>query len=354
MRFQLELAPRINATLSNYAIQYASHYTGDGGATFHDSTHGFDAPRLAFTWRPNVDSAVRLAAGSSIAPPYIDLLSAPAQIPHPNSEPASYFTLNQNNGNLRPETAFGYDLGFDRRIARTVALSTDVYLTNLHDSFLPSTFQNGTYANANSNNVALPLFVTQTRNLGFARYEGFELAVDDAPLAGVGFKLQGSLQRGYPYNLPAGFYNTAAGPYTTNLGVISNANFQTGGLGYNGFFSRVPYSTGYGEVNFRSPHGFYTAVGITYYGPNNSFNQPAFAVVSGTIRVPLAPSTTLQFAGDNLTSAYNKGYFGYFSGVPVPLVNGAHGATAGYVGTTPGGTYGPATLRASIRYTFGR
>ncbi len=274
--------------------------------------------------------------------------------------PATSFTLNTNNGSIKPETAFGYDIGFDKRIARSISLSTDVYLTNLHDMFLPSTFQQGTYAGAASNGAPLPLYISQTRNLAFARYEGIEVALNNAPLAGWGYRLQGSLQRGYPYDLPAGFYNTAAGPYTTNLAVISGANFQPSGLGYNGVggsgptVGRVPYSTGYGELNFRTLHGLYGNLGLTYFGPNNGFNRPAFGVVSAAIRVPLATDLSLQFTGDNLTGAYDRAYFGYFDGAPVPLVNGQHGAKAGYVGTTDGGNYGPATLRASIRYEIGR
>ncbi len=355
-RGQLAVTPRLSATISNYAIQYASHYTGDGGATYHDSTHAFDAPRLALSWRPNADVAWRFALGSSIAPPYISLISAPAQIPQPNSVPTTYFNLNTNNGNIKPETAFGYDLGFDKRIMRSISLSTDVYLTNLHDMFLPSTFQQGTYASSASGGKQLPLFINQTQNLAFARYEGFELALQNAPLTGVGFKLQGALQRGYPYDLPAGFYSTAAGPYTTNLGVISGANFQPSGLGYNGVVNgvvgRVPYSTGYGEFNFRTLHGLYANLGLTYYGPNNSYNRPAFGVVSAAVRLPVAPDIALQLSGDNLTGAYDQGYFGYFDGVAVPLVNGAHGAKTGYVGATDGGNYGPETLRASLQLKF--
>ena len=358
-RAQLALTPRFTTTISNYAIQYASHYSGDGGTTYQDSTRAFDAPRVAFSWRPNVDVAWRFALGSSIAPPYISLLSAPAQVPQPNSVPATYFNLNTNNGDIKPETAFGYDLGFDKRIARSISLSTDVYLTNLHDMFLPSTFQQGTFSSTASNGAALPLFINQTRNIAFARYEGIEVALQNAPVAGWGFKLQGTLQRGYPYDLPAGFYNTAAGPYTTNLAVISGANFQPSGLGFNGVggagasVGRVPYSTGYGELNYRTPSGFYGNLGITYFGSNNSYNRQAFGVVSGTIRVPLSHDISLQFAGDNLTGAYDKGYYGEFDGVAIPLVNGGHTNT-GYLGTTDGGTYGPATLRASIRYEFGK
>ncbi len=358
-RARLAVAPRVTATVSNYAIDYTSHFTGDGGATFNDATTAFDAPRLALSWRPNVDVAWRASLGSSIAPPYISLISAPAQVPQPNSVPATYYTLNTNNGNIKPETAFGYDLGFDKRIARSMSLSTDVYLTNLHNMFLPSTFQSGTYASSASNGAPLPLFITQTQNLAFARFEGFELALQDTPQRGFGFKVQGTLQRAYPYDLPGGFYNTAAGAYTTNLAIIPGVNFQPSGLGYNGIgtntnaqVGRIPYSTGYIEGNFRTLGGLYGNIGVTYYGPNNSYNRPPFGVLSANLRIPVAPRATLQLSGDNLTGAYDQGYFGYLNGTPVPLVNGTQGASTGNLGVTDGGNYGPATLRAWLQYAL--
>jgi hypothetical protein len=350
-RARLALTPRLTATVSNYIINYNSHFSGDGGVTFQDSEQAFDAPRLAVAWRPNVDVSWRFSAGSSIAPPYLNLLSAPAQTPQPNSNPATYFTLNTNNGNLKPETAFGYDLGFDKRIARSTSLSADVYLTNLHNLFLPSTSQQGTYSNLVSNNVAIPLFITQEQNLAFARYEGIELALQRAPAVGAGYKLQGSLQRGYPYNLPGGFYDTAAGPYTTNQGIISGVNFQPSGFGFNGLgnTARTPYSTGYAEANYLTRSGIYGNIGVTYFGPNNSFNRPAFGVVSANLRVPVAKGIALQFSGDNLTGAYDQGYYGYFTGVPVPLVV-AKGTSTANLGNVDGGNYGPATFRAQLQY----
>ncbi len=354
VRGQFALNSRVSMTLSNYAIDYASHFSGNGGVTFSDATRAFDAPRLALAWRPNADVSWRFAAGSSIAPPYITLISAPAQVPQPNSDPATAFTLNTNNGNLKPETAFGYDLGIDKRIGRVTSLSADVYLTNLHNMFLPETYQQGTYASVASNGAAEPLYITQTQNLGVARYEGVEVAIQRAPIAGFGYKLQGDLQRGYPYDLAPGFYNTAAGPYTTNLAVIPGANFQPSGLGYNGLgnplSARVPYSTGYGELNFRTLRGVYANLGVTYFGPNNSYNRPAFGVVSGALRIPLTPAMSLQLTADNLTGAYSNPYFGYFDGIPVPLVNGAHHAAGPAFGVTDGGNYGPTTARLSLQY----
>jgi outer membrane receptor protein involved in Fe transport len=353
LRAQLALGPRLSATISNYATQYSSHYSGDGGMTWSDSTHAYDAPRLGLTWRPNVDTSWRFALGSSIAPPYINLLSAPAQVPQPNSVPATYYTLNENSGNISPETAFGYDLGVDRRLGRSLIVSADGYLTSLRNLFLPSTFLDGTYTNATVAPGPLPLYVTQTQNLGLARYEGIEVSLRRVVPRGFGFVLQGALQRDFTYNLPASFYDTAAGPYTTNLGIIPNVNFQPTSIGYNGFLgARVPYSTGYFELN-GTTRELYGNVGVTYFGPNNSYNRPAFAVISASLRARLGRGLTLQLSGDNLTGVYDKPFYDYFGGIPVPLVNGAHGATSGNLGITDGGNYGPATVRLVLRHDFG-
>jgi outer membrane receptor protein involved in Fe transport len=129
--------------------------------------------------------------------------------------------------------------------------------------------------------------------------------------------------------LPPGFYDTTAGPNTTNLAVIPNINFQPSGDGYNGLSNgRIPYSMGYGELNYRTRSAYYL-LGVTYFGPNNTYNQPAFGVVNASARWQLAKHTSLALTGYNLTGAYNDRFFTLFGGVPVPLVNGALGATAG-------------------------
>ena len=89
----------------------------------------------------------------------------------------------------------------------------------------------------------LPCEVSKTENLGHARYEGVELAVNHSPVFGLGWKVQGSMQRAYTYDLPPFFYcagSTSIDPNTgqpvtippgpgclknTNLAVIPNVNF---------------------------------------------------------------------------------------------------------------------------------
>ena len=339
-RGQFQLGPNVQATLSNYAISYTDTYTQDSGATFTTATHAYDAPRLALGLRPDRDTSVRAAVGYSIAPPYIQLLTNKSAA-QPDRTPPTLFSTTGNAGDIAPETSFGFDFGADRQIAGNV-LSFDAYQTTLRNQFLSTTALTGTYAAAPGNPYgavgSYPLFTTQTRNLGHSRYEGVELAVHHTPVRGAGYRIQGYLQRAYAYDLPPGFYDTASGKNTANLGIFANENFQTMGQGYNGLSqSRVPYSGGYAEVNYRLRSDAFFLLGTTYYGSNNAYNRPVFAVVNASFTQPLTKQVSLQFTASNLTGAYSDFQYDIYGGVPTPLVNGKLGYTAGNV-------IGPSTI----------
>lgn len=342
LRGQFALSPTLHATLSNYMVGYTDHYTQDGGLTFLDSTHNYDAPRLSLAWRPSTNLAVRASAGLSIAPPYVNLLTNTNTITASQTLPPSYYTTTATSGDVRPETSFGFDLGFDTRLRSFTTLSFDAFRTTLRDQFLTTTSVNGTYtppAGDPNAGVTAPLFVTRTANLGHSRYDGLELSFRRDPPFGIGFQLAGSLVHAYAYNLPPGFYDTAAGPNTANLGVLPNANFQGSGFLFNGLsYSRVPYSTGYAEFNNRARNGAYFLLGVTYYGPNNGYNEPAFGVVNTSFSQPLTKRSSLQLSIDNVTSAYNGYYYNFFGGIPAPLQNGL-------LGLTPANVIGPSTAR---------
>lgn len=344
-RAQAAFTPRLSASLSTYFTWYASHYTGDGGVTWNDATHADVLPRLAFAWHPTTDFSGRLAFGASIAPPFISLLSSPGTTPvHNPAGAAQGYFVNANNGQIAPEKAFGFDLGFDWLPHPTLRFSSDFYVTHLRDMFLTGTSQQGTFTPTSgaSAGISEPLYVTQTTNLGNARYEGVEFQLDEAPPHGFGFKVQGSLQRAFAYGLSPSFYSTTAGPYTTNLGVIPNINFQASGSGFNAISpGRIPYSQGYAELNFRSIAASVFLLGYTYFGPNNAFNRPAFGVFSASVRVPLSKGSWIQFSGDNLTNVYGQPYADLLAGVPVPLINGKLGVVAG-------SNYGPTTLQLTL------
>lgn len=384
LRGNIIINPKLQLNVGDYFINYLSHYSIDQGVTFNDSRHTYNEPRAALEFHPNADTAFRVSTGGSVAPPYISLVSSGgtswSQII--GGVPAAGWFQNANNGNIEAETAWGYDLGVDHRLDRTTSISADLYLTQLHNMFLTQTASvTPTLGPAPANCPNLPCEVSKTANLGQARYEGIELALNHAPLFGLGWRAQGSLQKAFTYNLPAFFYCAGStsvvngvpvtippGPgcvKNTNLAVIPEVNFggqptalagSPNGIGS----ARVPYALGYGELNYTGHYGQYYNLGLTYFGNNNSFNVSPFAVLSANARISVNDrGTKLQFSADNITNAYANSFTGFFNGIPLPLIGGAqqiNPLTGAFIptslATTPQGNYGPASFRIMLIQDF--
>jgi TonB dependent receptor/Carboxypeptidase regulatory-like domain/TonB-dependent Receptor Plug Domain len=343
---QFQLTRRLSATLADYATLYTDHYSQDFGATFQDSTHAYNAPRLAFSLRPSSDVSLRASAGFTLTPPYLGLLTNTT----PVGVTETSFSVTANSGDIKPETGFGFDFGGDVRIARDTVVSVDAYRTTLHDQFLTATFLSPTPFHCTSILICTlgpgdyPLFITKTENLGHSRYEGIELSVHRDPQAGFGYRVQGALMRAYPYDIPPGFYDTAAGPFTTNLGVLPNVNFQSTGYSFNAISTiggRVPYVQGYGELNWHGRNGALGLIGVTYFGNNNGYNMPPFGLVNASFREPIGKHMSLQLATTNLTNVYPALFGNFIGGLSTPLVNGQQGWTIGH-------TVGPSTTSLSL------
>lgn len=383
-RVQFNLGTRTNVTLSNYLNGYDFHYTPNGGIpaiggtanvanpnpTFFDAKLWHDDPRLGLTYRANRDTSLRFSIGSAIAPPYLNFLSRATTTPSVNSVSSpSFYTNNAPNGTIRPETAFEWDLGGDFRFrdGQTV-LTSDVYWAHLQNQFFTSVAQNGCYngtafapvtstgACPTGTPAYLPLYSSQNRNLANARYEGIEMALTRDPAIGFGGKIQGALQRAFPYAIPPCFYSTnnVCSGQGTNLAILPNENYVGNGTaGTPGSFNAInnhaiPYAQGYFEVHYRTPNGGYAGFGEQYYGNNNSLNVPAFLVAHLDARFPIggrATGLTLNANVDNLFGAYPNPYITEYGGVAYPLVNGN-------VGLTNANVIGPRNLRVSVIKNF--
>jgi hypothetical protein len=126
-------------------------------------------------------------------------------------------------------------------------------------------------------------------------------------------------------------------------------------LGQSGIGSgRVPYASGYGELNWTGRYGQYYNLGATYFGNNNPFNNPPFFVLSANVRFNVGDhGLKMQLSADNLTGIYGNPYPSYFGGIPLPLVNGAQGSTGPIAfSPTPAGNYGPTTIRLIFTQDF--
>jgi hypothetical protein len=403
------LGSQWNLTLSNYFDSYSQTYTSNGGSTniapsnflfsattFNTAVSNRYDPRVALTFRPSSDLSIRMGAGSGVAPPYLSLLDSGASAAVPvldTSATGCASTCAKNTlktGTLKPETSFGYNLGFDARVSKDgqSILSMDAYMNNLRNQFLTTTFQNGTVAicsggtsgatgslgvtngpapcQAGGTVITVPLYTSGSVNLDNSRYMGLEFRLARDPALGFGGMVQGALIKAYPYNLNPCIYSTAltstgvqnctppvAGcTACTNLGVVSGTNFFASGPSGTSTFNVVsnhgiPYSQGYAELHWRYPRGGFLAFREQYYGPNNSLNVPAFFVAGASARFPINDSSLLgQISADNLFRAYPNVIGTQFGGVGVPLVNGQTGLTNANV-------IGPTVWRFSLTKEFG-
>ena len=391
-RFIYDVTPKLTGTLALYDNQYyntfpyqcnasgaytAGHCAIDGSNAYFTSTNTshFDQ-RLAFEYRPSTNLAIRASAGSSIAPPYMLLLT---KVNTATTCTGGVCSFSSNNANLTPETGFGYDLGADYRINKyNITISGDAYLENVFNHFLAEEYQVGT-CGSNTAGVTCPTGSPATdpvnesfnTNVSNVRYEGVELAAKRVVPEGWGFDLSAAVEHAYAYDLGPNFYCAGLAPgvactpatYNVNLPIIPGENFvgnvfgyqynpaaPTGSsLGTSGFVSSgsfsVPYLQGNADVNYTTSHGWYFLLGETLYGKNNSLNVPPFGIGFATIRIPLNSSVSFQVSGDNIFNAYTGIFPIAGRGIADPLANGTLGATIQ-------NTLGPATYNFILTKTL--
>ena len=329
-----QLGPKITATAGYYLSRFDTHFADLNGATpaafvFSDDVNWHGDERVAFTYEPARGTSLRLSAGSALVSPYLGILSGSTGTPAictSSTCPVGYptgtvYTQSVGGFNVKPETSFGYDLGMDHRFNQfpDTVFSGDLYFTNLQNQFLKSTYINGTY---NGPQGTLPLAVTAYSNLSNARYEGIEAGLTHKPPAGWGWIAQGALIRSYAYDVSPSIYQyNAAGQATTNGGLVPGVNFGASVISGG---SAIPYAQGYAELNYRSAEGWYGNLGMIYFGNNNTFNEPAFEIVRGTVRLPIlgVRKTYVQFAVDNIFNVNPEIFDVYGAGISGPAVGG--------------------------------
>jgi hypothetical protein len=338
-------------TVANYFNTYRSTYTpiSLGSAfVFQTASSVHDDPRIGISYRASPDVSLRLSLGSAIAPPYPALIDALSQTPaQAYTTGSTTITVPQNSGGLLPETAFAYDLGGDWRLRDGSILSVDGYLTNLQNQFVGIVYPSGQTYTPPGTTTPIPVYISTNENLARSRYEGIDATLSRDPRQGVGYTLSAALQRAYAYNIPAGFYATASGGLTTNLGVVDGLNFYGFTSPYfNGISNKSEaYGQGYAGIHVRGAAGQYAELGVTYYGSNNTYDVPAFWISSGTYRQPFGRSFALQASVDNIFNTYAAKWGQYGTGIGAPLANGMYGLRP----TIP---YGPATVRLELSRSF--
>jgi len=299
LRVDNNIGEHIRTTTSIFVNGYHYHVvdpTDPAGKRFTDTFLAYTAPRFGVEWLPTPDIAVRASTGAGISPIDFDEFAGTnvGPFPEPFGGPPQYYFSVVNNPALKPETSWGEDLGISRRLRdHSTSISLDIYHTLLHNQFYFVEAPNGTY-------LGLPLISAETGNLGQSRYYGIEFAYSHAPQTGLFYKVSGSLQRAYTYNLPKGFYDSPfTGPNSLNLTIIPNVNFG-GGQGP----AVVPYAQGFGSVGWRTAKGAFVALNATFWGKNNGFYRPPFIVMDMDAGVPVGKIGTLNLVFSNVTNVY--------------------------------------------------
>lgn len=352
LRGTFNLDARTTLTLANYYNTYHSVYTPSkdalGNFVYQSGTVAHDDPRMGLTYRPNGNLSLRFSAGSAVAPAYPSLIDNLNTTPLQAYNPAvSTVTIAQNSGSLLPETSFGYNVGGDYRLPSGAILSLDAYLTDLRNQFIGITYPTGTLYTPPVG-PAVPIYVSTNENLAKARFQGIEFSLKSDPAFGLGYTISGDLARAFAYDLPPGFYSSVAGPYTTNLGVIDGANYVGfNSPAFNGISNKSEaYSQGYGALHYRGAHHQYFEFGVNYFGPNNTYNVPAFVTTNAAFGLPVFNEhTRATIAVDNLFGAYTQPWALVNGGVPTPLANN-------YLGLRTQVPVGPTTIRFSLSHAF--
>lgn len=313
---------------SKFKTTFAGYYSN-----YNDlNVRRFD-PRLAVVNQPDPNTVLRFSVGSGFAAPRLsdivtpldrnpaDSVSAPFC---PGSEP--FCVAISGNPSVKEESAFGYDLGYQRTWGTVGNFSVDLYRTNLHDHIFTAvmpippgqTFTDGTPI----------LGISEPINLAGTIYQGIELS-GALPVA--------------DYFSVKGYYNTQAA-YPINVDVATEMNL--GNVINNQNYLGVPLHKVGWSLNYQNTGGVSGFVGGDWFAQNNSYNVPQFWVYNAGLSLPLAPSTSVHLAWHNIFNKDAIIFSSFGNGVPYPSLGGSTYTTNAY-------TYLPHTFTITLDERIG-
>jgi outer membrane receptor protein involved in Fe transport len=284
-------------------------------------------PHVAFVLRPNTNTSVRLATGTSTTFPFVGQVSGLATYEEPACSLGPPFadggTLTEKNPNLNPETSIGYSAGADFKLKNNSVLSVDLLDTVVHGVFEQLTTEvpvdkpticgtpealEGVFFPAN---VARLSAKSVTVKYNFAPRKGFGL--------NFGVTAESSILNGLTPNL-----------FTPGVPSVPANDIQICGNGVAapGIATCIPYLQGYGQITWAQPNGWFVGLGADYQGKNNAYFQPPFAVADFVARKPVGRYAELQVSVQNLLNTNNYGAYLPIPGAGTPLV--ANTTNAGF------------------------
>ena len=304
-------------------------------------------PRLAIVNRPDENSVIRLSVGTGFAAPRLSDIVTPfdetfsstgpnCPLTGPNAEPSC--DASSGNPNLKEETATGYDLGYERTWGAFGDFSLDLYRTDLKNHIFNSVVPPppGTPPFPNQGPPNAVLGVIEPINIAGSVYTGIE--------AGASIPLT-------DYLFVKGYYNTQAA-YPTGVDLLTQQNI--GNVVNNQQYQGVPLQKVGWSANFVNHQGWSATYGGDWFGPNNSYNVPAFWVFNASMTAPLSSTMSLHMALKNIYNQNAIIFSNFGGGVPYPTILGANGCTtAPCFNSTTAFSYAPHIFTVSIDERLG-
>jgi outer membrane receptor protein involved in Fe transport len=300
-----------------------------------DRTVGRFDPHIAFTLQPTSGTSYRLSFGTSTTFPYAGEVSGNSALIRASGTGSAGNTLQQKNPDLQPERATELDLGVDKRLGSAI-LSLD-----LNDTQIANVFETLTTPVANNPNYTAIFQPVNAANLSnqFAL-----ITLRDQPSHGFGYYATVTIARSVPHGIPLG---------GSSFSIPANGVQQCSD---GGSAVCIPYSKGYGALEYTAYDGTFLHLGMDYEGKNNTYFQPPFALFDFAYRHPLTKKFDVQLSVYNV---FNTNRFGGLvtpnAGTPISGENGS-GQYGQYKASLPFPLIpvDARTARIQIQYHVGR
>jgi outer membrane receptor protein involved in Fe transport len=309
-----------------------------------DRTLGHFDPHVALTYRYDAGTSLRAAYGTSTTFPFVGDVTGPAAI----QPPAFLYTggiITEKNPNLLPETSTAYDFGLDHRFQGSSLVAIDFQKTVVRNVFQQLTTQENTTLNGTP--VILGIFTP----INVARLDAnlITLKYQHAPRTGLGYNASVTFDKSILSGIPPAAYNSSPSLPANGVQVCGNGEFTPG------LATCIPYVKGYGQFNYTTGAGAFTALGVDYEGKNNAYYQPPFAVLDFQFKQPLTRYIDLNLSVENLLNTNSYDYLPApgLGSPAVADVNNGHGIQQSAYTTyrIPAATR---TLRVSARLHLGK
>ena len=257
-------------------------------------------PHVALLLRPNADTSVRAAWGTSTTFPFVGQVSGNSSYnPYATSAPLyTDGTLTAKNPSLDPEVSTAYDLGMDHRFKNGSVFSADIDDTVIHNVFQDVLIGEVVPFNSSCYSAPCILGVSTPINAGQLHTEMATLRYRYEPRVGLGFNISAAATRSIVGGIPSAYYNTGGGFPATGYQICGNGLTSATA-------TCIPYLKGYGQITYTAHGGTYFGLGVDYEGKNNSYLQSPLAQVDLTVRRPVTRSLEVLVSAENLLNTNN-------------------------------------------------